>query len=145
MYCNCIRKGRHLTVPKDSTRDIRYRPPKTATTERNVWNSSRMRANVLLYRTQPRIFTLWTNEPQHQKTYLPACAPIECAHPRSLIRIFTWRILDSRDGSVVECGQRQLWSVCADAQANLSLRSEQISKVTFTHIASQIVNGRITE
>ena len=51
-------------------------------------------------------------EPQRQKTYLWTCAPSEdsdqTAHSRSLIRIFTGRILDSQGCKVSSCGQRRL-------------------------------------
>ena len=58
--------------------------------------------------------------------YLWTCAPSEdsdqTAHSRSLIRIFTGRILDRQGCKVSSCGQRRLWSDCKDAQAELSLR-----------------------
>ena len=49
---------------------------------------------------------------QSQKTYLLTCAPSEDsdqpAHSRSLIRIFTERILDSQGCKVSSCGQKTL-------------------------------------
>ena len=67
-----------------------------------------------------------TNEPQRQKMYFRSCAHSEDsdqpAHPRSLIRIFTGRILDSQGCISFSCGQRRLWSDCVDAQTELSLR-----------------------
>ena len=41
---------------------------------------------------------------------------------RSLIRIFTGRILDSPKCKTSSCRRQGLWSNCADAQADLSLR-----------------------
>ena len=62
-----------------------------------------------------------------------ACTPYEDldqpAHSRSLVRI-AWCILDSQGCKVSSCGQRRLWSDCADAQADLSLRCAQISECT---------------
>ena len=61
----------------------------------------------------------------HHKTYLWTCAPSEVsdqsAHSRSLIRIFPVRSLDSHGCEDCSCGQRRLWSDCANAQADLSL------------------------
>ena len=75
-------------------------------------------------------------EPQRQKTYLRTCAPSEDsdqpAHSRSLIRTFTRRILDSQGCKVSSWGRRILWSYCAHAQADLSLRWAHMSeKVRF--------------
>ena len=76
-------------------------------------------------------------EQQHEKTHLRTCPPSEDsdqpAHSRSLIRIFTGRILDSQGCKVSPCGQRRLKSDCADAQADLSLRWAHISEGTFFH------------
>ena len=44
------------------------------------------------------------------------------AHSRSLIRIFTGRILDSQDCKVSSCEHQWLWTDCGNAQADLSLR-----------------------
>ena len=81
-------------------------------------------------------------ESQQQKTYLWKCAPSEDsdlpAHPRSLIRIFTGRVLDSQGYEVSSCGHRRLWSDGADAQADLSLRWEDISKGTSFHVMAHI-------
>ena len=50
-------------------------------------------------------------EPQRQKTYLRTCAASEDsdqpAHSRSLIRIFTRRILDSQGCICFSCGQQR--------------------------------------
>ena len=70
--------------------------------------------------------------PQGQKPCLRTCAPSEDsdqpAHSRSLIRIFTERILDSQGYTVSSCGQRWLWSNCADAQTDLSVRWPHMSE-----------------
>ena len=66
------------------------------------------------------------NEPLCHKTYLRTCAPSEDldqpAHSRSLIRIFSGRLLDSQGYKVSSCGQRILWSDCPGAQADSSFR-----------------------
>ena len=68
------------------------------------------------------------------------CAPSEDsdqpAHSRSLIRIFTVRILHSQGCKVSSCGQRRLKSDCADAQADLSLRWAHMREGTFTHVVT---------
>ena len=60
-----------------------------------------------------------TCEPQRPKIYLLIYARSEdsdqTAHSRSLIRIFTGRILDSKECNVSSDRQRRLWSDCADA------------------------------
>ena len=43
-------------------------------------------------------------------------------HSRSVVRIFTGRNLDRQGCKVSSCGQRRLWSDCANAQSDLSLR-----------------------
>ena len=60
------------------------------------------------------------------------------AHSRSLIKIFTGQILDSQWSKVSSCGQRRLWSDCADAQADLSLRWAHGSEGTFSDVAALI-------
>ena len=62
---------------------------------------------------------------------------------RSLIRIFTRRYLDSQWCKVSSCGQRRLWSDCADAQADLSLRWALMSVSTFSHVATVIMIGML--
>ena len=44
---------------------------------------------------------------------------------------FTERILDWQGCKVFSCRQRRLWSDCADAQSDLSLRCTHMSEVTF--------------
>ena len=62
-------------------------------------------------------------EPWRQKTYLRTCAPREnLDQTRRLIIIFSGRILDREGCKVSSCGKWRLWSDCADAQADLSLR-----------------------
>ena len=60
------------------------------------------------------------------------------APSRSLIRIFTRRILGRQGYKVSSCGQRRLRSDCTDAHADLSLRWTHMSEGTFSHIAAQI-------
>ena len=92
-----------------------------------------------------RYINAFSNEPQRPKMYLRTCAASEDsdqpAHSRSLIRILSGRILDSQGCKVSSCGQRRLWSDCADAQADLSLRLEHISEGTFSHVAAPIIVG----
>ena len=87
-----------------------------------------------------RSMHVYLQEPQRQETYLHTRAPSEDsdqpAHSRSLIRIFTGRILDSQGYKVFfSCRQRRLCSDCADAQAYLNLRWAHWSEVTFSSVA----------
>ena len=65
-------------------------------------------------------------EPAHDKTYKMACAPGENSdqpgHPPSLIWIFTVRMKKAWVLCYLLSGKRRLWSDCADAQADPSLR-----------------------
>ena len=63
----------------------------------------------------------------------------QTAHSRSLIRIFTERILDSQACKASSCGQRRLWSDCADAQAYLSLHWVHVVGDMFYHVATHLV------
>ena len=86
---------------------------------------------------------LRTNEPKRQEMYLRTCAPSENsaqhALSRSLIRIFSVRILDSQGCKVSSRGQRNLESDCADALADLSFPLVQISEGTFSHVLTVII------
>ena len=53
----------------------------------------------------------------------------------SLIRIFAGRIVDSQGCKDSSCGQPELKSVCADAQAGLSPGWMHMSEGTFSHVA----------
>ena len=79
-------------------------------------------------------------EPLRQKTYLRTCAPSEDsdqpAHSRSLIRIFTWRILDNQGFKVSSCEQRSDYT---DPQANLSLRWAHTSEGMVSHFVTQLI------
>ena len=57
-------------------------------------------------------------------------------HSRSLIRIFIDRILKNQSSKISSCGQRRLWSDCADALADLSLcwAHMSVGTCTFSHI-----------
>ena len=57
------------------------------------------------------------------------------AHSRSLIRIFTVRILDRQGRKVSSCGQGRLRLDRADAQADLSLRWARMSEGAFSDVA----------
>ena len=79
-------------------------------------------------------------EPKRQETYPRTCAPSEDsnqpAHSRSLIRIFSGRIFDLQGCNASSCGQRRLWSDCADAHADLNLRWANIWEWTFSHVVA---------
>ena len=83
-------------------------------------------------------------EPQRQKAYFQTCAPSEDsnqpAHSRSLIRIFIGRFLDSQWCKVYLSGQWRLWSDCANAQADLSLRWAHMSEGTVSHVAACLIS-----
>ena len=70
-------------------------------------------------------FTI-ANEPLHDKTSKMACAPSEDSdqpgHPPSLIRVFAVRTKKAWVLSYPLSARRRLWSVWADAQADLNLR-----------------------
>ena len=72
---------------------------------------------------------------QVKKKYRHTCAPSEDSdqpvHYRSLIRIFTVRAFDSQKCKVSSREQRRLWSDCAHAQADLSLRWAHMVGVRF--------------
>ena len=74
-------------------------------------------------------------EPPHDKTNKMACAPTEDSdqpgHPPSLIRVFLVRMRKAWVLSYPLSAQRRLWSDCADAQADLSLRWAQCYFVCF--------------
>ena len=63
--------------------------------------------------------TLFIFEPAHDKTYNKICATSkdsdQLVHPHSMARVLVHTV-DST------CDQRRLWSDCADAQSDLSLR-----------------------
>ena len=46
---------------------------------------------------------------------------------------------DSQDCKFSSCGQWRLWSDCADAQADLSLRWAHLSEGTFSHVVVRII------
>ena len=84
-----------------------------------------------------------TMEPWRQKAYIQTCAHSEDsdqpAHSRSLIRIFTGRILDSQGCEDSSCGQRRLWSDRAEAQSDLSFRWVHKTRGTFFHVTDQLL------
>ena len=65
-------------------------------------------------------------EPAHDKTYKKTCVNSEYSdqpvHPPSMARVLVHPSLDSPETVEGTCDQRKLWSDCADAQADLSLR-----------------------
>ena len=81
-------------------------------------------------------------EPQRQKTYLRSCAPSDDSDQPtdlwSVIRIFPGRISDRQRCKVSSSEQRQFWSDCADAQADLSLCWAYMSEGTFSHVVAHM-------
>ena len=61
------------------------------------------------------------------------------SHSRSLIRIFTGRILYSQGCKVSSRRQRSIWADCTDAHADSSLWTH-MSEDTFLHVAAQILS-----
>ena len=57
------------------------------------------------------------------------------AYSRFLIRIFAWHIWINNVRSFLVMRTTQTLTDCADAQADLSLRSAHMSKDTFSHVA----------
>ena len=92
----------------------------------------------------------WHNPIKHMIHNVRKCtfkrAPSEDSdqptHSRSLIRIFTGHILHSQK-FVVFCHQR-IWSDCAVAQADLSLRWAHISEGILFHVAAYISKSEWT-
>ena len=92
-----------------------------------------------------------TFEPSHDKTSKMACAPggdsDQPGHPLSLIRVFTVRVKTAWVLSHPSSEQRRLWSDCADALADLSLRWVHCHFVGFVmrrliSILAAILRGR---
>ena len=89
-------------------------------------------------------------EPQRQKTYLLTCAASEDSDQPAHSHICAvWSessldaFLDSQRYKVSSCGQRRLWSDCADAQADLSLRWAHMSEDTFSHFFGSFTDENV--
>ena len=69
-----------------------------------------------------------------------SCAPSKDSDQPmpSLIRDFPVRFMSSQGTALSSYGQRRFWSDCADAQADLSLRSSHRSLRRFWHAATQM-------
>ena len=80
------------------------------------------------------------NEPQRQKTYLRIREPSKDSGQTSVIWIFAGRIFDSEGFKVSSCGQRRLWSDCADVQADWSLHWAYMSESTFSQVAARSIS-----
>ena len=62
-------------------------------------------------------------EPVHDKTYNNTCVTSKDSdQPINLVRVLVYHSLDSPEAVEGTCDQRWLWSDCADAQTDLSLR-----------------------
>ena len=62
---------------------------------------------------------------------------------RTLLRIVAGRILDSSGYKVSSCGQRRLWSDCAEAQAELSLHWAHMRESTYSHVAALLLINKV--
>ena len=78
---------------------------------------------------------LYLHLSQHDKTYNKTCAISkdldQPVHPPSMARALVYSSLDSLEAVEGTCDQRRLWSDCADAQADLSLRWSHKSHCRF--------------
>ena len=63
-------------------------------------------------------------------------AKIQIIQHIRLIRIFTWRILDSQEYKISPYGQWTLWSECADVQADLKIFSAHDKTYVFSRCGS---------
>ena len=65
-------------------------------------------------------------EPKHDKTYNTTCVTsnesYQPVHPPSIAKVLIYSLLDSSKAVERTCDQQRLWSDCADAQVDLSLR-----------------------
>ena len=68
------------------------------------------------------------------------CAANNVQHFRSLISIFARHILDSQGFQVSPCGLRRIWSDCADAQPDFSVRWALMPEGMFYHDAANFVS-----
>ena len=99
--CSPTVKNTHYCIKSDSMSILNYykRPIKSNWCKKDTWVAS------------------WQNQQC-------GCAPSEHsdqpAHPPSLIRVCAVHLMGSQGPKVSSCGQRRLWSVWADAQADLS-------------------------
>ena len=81
---------------------------------------------------------IWASSWQDQQNDRAPLEADQPGHPPSLIRFFAVRSMGSQGLKVSACGQRSLWSVWADAQADLSLRWAHRSFCWFCHAQAQI-------
>ena len=102
---------------------------------------NRFYCNCIWYKIIFSMKRIKCNKPQRQKTYFWTCVPRETsdqpAHSRSLIGIFTGRILDSQGCKVFSCRKSRLWSDCVDAQAKFeSLLDANARRYVFSRCGS---------
>ena len=69
-------------------------------------------------------------------------AKIQITHLHSLIKILSVRILVSHGCRFSSCRHRRLWSDCADAQADFSLRWANMSESTLSYLSLNFGNKR---
>ena len=81
------------------------------------------------------------NQSQRKKICAPSEDSDQTARMRSLIRVFTGRMLDSLGCKVSPCGQRRLLSDYSDAQTDLSIPCAHMSERTFSHVVTQMVKS----
>ena len=85
--------------------------------------------------TEWKVFPLFLFEPADDKTYNKTCVTSKdldhSVHPTTMARVLGHHSLDSMEAVHGTCDQRRLWSDCAEAQADLSLRLSHKSYCSF--------------
>ena len=86
-----------------------------------------------------------TNEPARDKTYKKTCITSKDSdqpvHPLSMATVLVYPSLDSLGAVDDTCYQQRLWSVCADAQADLSLRWSHKSYCRLYHALVHFISA----
>ena len=82
-------------------------------------------------------------KPAHDKTYTKTCVTIkdseQSVHPSSMARILFYPSLNILEAVEETCDQRRLWSDCADAQADQSLRWSHKSYYRFCRALAHFI------
>ena len=93
-------------------------------------------------------FSHYTYEPGHSISYKITCAPSEDldqpAHPRRLIRVFAFRWKTLWIFGYPQSAMRRLWSACADAQADQSLRRAHMQSCRKRWAPANMCNNKYT-
>ena len=89
------------------------------------------------------LFSMTRYEPAHDKTYNKTCATSndsgQPVYPPTMARVLVYPSSDSLAALERTCDQRRLWSDCADAQADLSLRCPHKSYRRFCRMLTHIL------